>query len=119
MKKLLLILISLFTLTASSNLCAQKALGKPIAFERPFDYSADKVKAKEQITTGTRNKSKKEAWLVISDRENNEVYDKPNGSKNGVVNFKTIKPHIADNTLHSICQKASFIIIILVISYIS
>jgi hypothetical protein len=41
------------------------------------------------LKNGTKNKNKKNAWLVISDRDNNAVYDKPGDtSPKGVVNFR-------------------------------
>ncbi len=64
-----------------SGLFAQKrVLGKPDNFESPIDYFDSPANYDKFIQTDTRSKSSDNAWLVISDRESNTVYEKPNTS---------------------------------------
>ncbi len=60
------------------NLAAQsKVLGRPVRFESPVDCFGDQSQYQDQIGPEARQKSKKDAWLVISDRDENPVYEKP------------------------------------------
>jgi len=71
MKRYILLII-LIALTSGIEVSAQrKVLGLPQAYERPRD--SDKP-----LTTD--NKSRDKAWIVISDRDNNPVYEKASES---------------------------------------
>ncbi len=74
---------------------ARKVLGKPRKFERPIGFN-DLEKTKEFIEG--RDKRTKNMWIVISDRDNNTVYDKPNGKAlDFKINFKDYFYVIGDN----------------------
>ncbi len=53
-----------------------KVLGKPLRFEMPIDCFNETLLYQEFLND-TKNKSKKDAWLVVSDRDQNAVYDRP------------------------------------------
>lgn len=59
----------------------KEVLGKPTLYERPLDDT-------EFITAKTNVKSKSTAWLVISDRSENQLFREPNGAPAGKVGFK-------------------------------
>jgi hypothetical protein len=55
-----------------------KALGQPLPYIRPTDFSEDLALYKNYIEA-KHKKSNDNGWLVFSERNNNSVYDKPNG----------------------------------------
>lgn len=66
-------------LFATQGFSQKKVLGKPANYERPVDYFDNPANYKNYLTK-TSPKSKSNAWLVYSDRDNNSIYDKPNGT---------------------------------------
>jgi len=85
-KKIIQFILIFFII--SGNLFSQeeirvkKVLGKPIRFENPLGFN-DLASINQFINQ--RGKRTKDAWIVISDREGNIVYDEPNGD---VLDFK-------------------------------
>lgn len=79
----------ILTLFFAIELQAQrKVLGAPVNFDSPIDYfPEDRGGSYDNYRTyldRTSPKNRKEGWLVFSDRSNNEVYNKPGGSKSGM-----------------------------------
>ncbi|WP_235299138.1 type VI secretion system protein TssR domain-containing protein [Portibacter marinus] len=74
--KFLTLVVFIFTFLGASN--AQKysrIMGKPEKFERPIDYAAE---ADQERFQNARDKySKDQPWIVVSDRDNNPTYEKP------------------------------------------
>ena len=64
---------------STSSFGQKKVLGKPTSFVNPIDYFDAEDKYTNLITNGTSPKLKKMAWMVISDRKDNVVFDKPAG----------------------------------------
>lgn len=68
----------IFLFSAVTTINAQKynrIMGKPEKFERPIDYAAAEDKIRFQ---NARDKySKDKPWIVVSDRDNNPTYEKP------------------------------------------
>jgi hypothetical protein len=84
-----IILITSFVLLFFHTDAQKKALGRPEVFEHPYDYSPDNTKMDNYVAKSNLvNKNKSIAWSVISDRDNNHVYDKPGGRSKGTVNFR-------------------------------
>lgn len=86
-----LLLVALPGLIVVAPVLAQKkVLGKPDQFRMPTDYFDNPLNYEKYIQVATKNKDAKNAWLVISDRDNNSVYEKPdlNSAKVGVVGFR-------------------------------
>ncbi|MCB9339209.1 MAG: hypothetical protein H6577_13845 [Lewinellaceae bacterium] len=78
----------LFLLLMPMCLTAQKkVVGYPDKFISPLDLF-DETSRYESSLRETGTKSKDNGWMVISDRDENPVYDKANGSQIGVVNFR-------------------------------
>ncbi len=65
----------------------KKVKGKPISFDRPLDYFNNPEDYRAYILN-TSPKSKDNAWLVFSDRNDNPVYNKPGGSVVKKINFR-------------------------------
>ena len=81
MKKNIFYILSalLFILFSPLKMDAQKKVkGKPQEFNRPVDYFDDENTYKAYLRK-TSPKSNDNGWLVFSDRNGNNVYDKPNG----------------------------------------
>ena len=77
-----------FLLAVSTASQAQKRVkGKPLNYVMPVDYF-DNSSAYQKFLESTSPKSKDNGWLVFSDRNNNDVYDKPNGSVTRQINFR-------------------------------
>ncbi|MEP7321557.1 MAG: type VI secretion system protein TssR domain-containing protein [Saprospiraceae bacterium] len=78
----------LFLLFCLQNSAGQsKVLGRPGKYNNPADYSYDKRQF-ESFLEQTENKDRKEAWLVISDRDKNPVYDNINGKQISEIQFQ-------------------------------
>jgi hypothetical protein len=72
-----------------NTLLAQKrVLGQPEAFALPVDYADDPARYRFFLEQGDGTKSKEVPWLVFSDRENNPVYDRPDGTIVKEIGFK-------------------------------
>jgi len=85
MKRYILLII-LITLTSGVEVSAQrKVLGLPQAFERPKDVGAT-------LYNRTDNKNRIKEWIVISDRDDNPVYEKASASSSEVkkIQFRDI-----------------------------
>lgn len=71
---------------------AQKTLeGKPVEYESPRDYYDDEYSVQlEEFITKKQKRSKETPWIVVSDREKNKAYEKPdlNSKVKSTVNFK-------------------------------
>lgn len=81
-KNLIQPLIACLLLAFSTSAYAQKkVLGMPESYFAPIDCGS-------AACLPTSPKSKKEGWLVFSDRDNNPVYDKPNGNVVKTINFR-------------------------------
>ncbi len=63
-------------------------MGKPVKFDRPIDYGAEADRVRFQNAKGKYSKEK--PWIVVSDRDNNPTYAKPDeGSEEmATLNFK-------------------------------
>ena len=57
-------------------LAQNKVMGQPIPFEEPLDQPNEREQRRFEQCSDCK-KSKKEAWMVISDRDYNTVYIKP------------------------------------------
>lgn len=77
MKKALLIFVAVFTILTIGH--AQKKLeGKPIVYNSPKDFFDDEYTNQlDELITKKHKRSKEDAWIVMSDRENNKAYTKP------------------------------------------
>lgn len=91
MKVIKFLTIILFLIGLNTTAFGQKfnrIMGKPLKFERPIDYAAqaDQVRfinAKDKY-------SKEQPWIVVSDRNENPTYAKPDeqSEETGQLNFK-------------------------------
>lgn len=79
--------ICLILAAATESHAQKKVKGKPENFVMPVDYF-DNTGTYQAFLRKTSPKSKENGWLVISDRDNNNIYDKPNGSVISTVNFR-------------------------------
>lgn len=80
-------LLILFCAITFNGLYAQKkVLGLPDLFNQPVDY-LDLGKQKRFVES-ERPKSTETPWMVISDREDNPVYDAPNGNAIHSIGFR-------------------------------
>lgn len=61
-------------------------IGRPKIFEKPIDYFASAGQMAE-IYKNEAEKSTENSWAVISDREENPVFDRPNGRQSGLLGF--------------------------------
>ena len=78
MKTIKLLTLVVFTFSMMSTSYGQKysrIMGKPEKFERPIDYAAEADK--ERFQNARDRYSKDQPWIVVSDRENNPTYEKP------------------------------------------
>lgn len=66
----------------------KKVLGVPENFILPSDYSESPEQLEKYLREGTKNKDKKNAWLVISDRASNPVFEKPDLSSTKLKNIE-------------------------------
>lgn len=85
-----LLLVIVVTFVASSALHAQKkVLGKPESFNNPIDYFDNESRYYKFLREGTKNPSRENAWLVVSDRDKNPVYEKPTfaSGQTSTINF--------------------------------
>ena len=85
----IILLIGIFTLLfcSVSSLAQRKVLGKPDNYRSPVDYFDDQGKY-ESFLSSTSPKSKDNAWLVFSDRDENPIFDKPDGSTISKIGFR-------------------------------
>lgn len=81
-KLFILLLLPLSVFSQEKTRKFKKVLGMPILFEEPLGYND---LGDQESYINKRGKRLKSPWIVFSDRENNSVYDKPNGTK---LNFK-------------------------------
>jgi hypothetical protein len=90
-KQLIIVTISLLLfLGASLHVFAQKrVLGRPQSFEMPVDYHPN-AQMQERFLEQTSAKSRKDPWLVFSDRTNNPVFDKAGGKQIGTIDFREL-----------------------------
>lgn len=90
MKKTLLILVVILTVISVGQ--AQKRLeGKPEVYNSPKDYFDDEyINQLNELITSKHKRSSDEPWIVMSDRDNNKAYTKPDeGSEvKSTINFK-------------------------------
>ena len=79
----------IIALTLSVAAIAQnKVIGQPIKFQNPKDFlNEDDMK---QFIQGKGKESKENAWIVVSDRMNNQTYKKgdENSEAETKINFK-------------------------------
>lgn len=80
-------ILSLFCVVSSH--AQRKIIGKPQKFQSPKDYfdKGQEDVLKEFITSRDK-KSRDIPWFVVSDRNNNPVFDGPDGKEIGSLNFK-------------------------------
>ncbi len=90
MKRLLLATLAFFVFLSVSQ--AQKKLeGKPIEYESPKDFYDDEYADQlVEFITSNQKRSSETPWIVISDRDNNKAYEKPDQDSKvqSTVNFK-------------------------------
>lgn len=83
---LLLVLLCMFFGSVSAQ---KKIVGKPEKYNAPKDYfDKGSEKLLEKFLTSRDKKSKNTPWFVVSDRDDNVVYDKPGGKEVARINFK-------------------------------
>ncbi len=85
-----LLLAALLLMTATGLFAQKKVLGKPELFNSPVDYFSSESSYEKFLRVGTKNKDKENAWLVISDRDGNNLYEKPTTSSSviGTLQFR-------------------------------
>lgn len=83
---LLPLILIVFLFSTLGSFAQKRVKGLPKSFELPVDYFDDAAKLKRFYNL-TENKDRKNAWLVISDRDNNPVYNRPS---EGAVQISTI-----------------------------
>ena len=91
MKTFKLLFILAFVVGSVSLVNGQKfnsVIGKPLKFDRPVDHSNAEQAKRFQNAKDKRSKDKK--WVVVSDRDNNPTYNKPDESSGEMtqVSFK-------------------------------
>ncbi|MCB0521057.1 MAG: hypothetical protein H6577_13840 [Lewinellaceae bacterium] len=77
----------LFLLLPVGLQAQKKILGKPDIYVAPVDYF-DEPSKYQAFLQNTSTKSKDDGWMVVSDRDDNQVFDKPNGTPIGTVGFR-------------------------------
>ena len=90
MKKILLSILVVLIIGQLAN--AQKKLeGQPEGYLSPKDYYDDEYSVQlEEFITAKQKASDETPWIVISDRENNKTYEKPDmqSAQKSTLNFK-------------------------------
>ncbi len=86
--RIILLTLAFFTFLSVSY--SQRIEGKPIAYESPLDYFDDEyVDQLNEFLTSKHKRSSDDPWIVISDRDNNKAYTKPDAKsgEQSTVNF--------------------------------
>ena len=83
------ILIIFVIVSAPNQLWSQRnVLGAPASFKKPGDYFENYENYLRYINDRTSPKLRDKGWFVFSDRDNNPIYDKPNGKQSGQIQFR-------------------------------
>lgn len=88
--KNLLFTIIFFVSSLGSVQSQNTILGRPyypVDFDRPIDLFDNPSRLSELYKNDSKKSSSK-AWAVISDRDDNPTYDRPNGNKLKTINFR-------------------------------
>ncbi len=82
------LVLGLLIFSTIEGIAQRKVLGKPQDYVTPIDYFDNPSEYQIFLRSRTSPKLRKDAWLVFSDRNNNPIYDRPNGTKIGEIMFR-------------------------------